>query len=265
MGLPIKIEKEIYKLQNKRYRKELYKYLLEGVLCITELLNARIIPEYIVRSESFEKHPRAKKLLDKIAELKIPVYIMPDDEFKKIVDTVSPQGILCSAPMQFSPIEPALNSAKSRIIVLDTISDPGNLGTIIRTAVAFNMSGLVILSKSVELYNTKVIRSALGSHLHIPIISDIEPDMILQTLKQRNFKIYATSPKVTKSYTSVINKNDEKIAIVIGNEHHGISEVFINDESIEKITVPISDKVESLNAAVTSAIVMSYLSEVEPK
>jgi len=258
MGLPIKIEKEIIRLHNKRYRKEAYKYIVEGILCVTELLNAGIEPEYTVYYDDFQATPKGKDLLVRINKLQSPVYNVPENIFRRLVDTVSPQGIFCIAPMRFLPIEQALDIPNSRIILLDRISDPGNLGTIIRSAVAFNISGIIILANSVELYNTKVIRSALGSHLHIPILYDIESDIVIKTLKEKKFDIYATLPDAKISYINGFNLNN-KIAVVIGNEHHGIDKIFQDDSDIKQIKIPINPKIESLNAAVTAAIIMSYL------
>ncbi|MBP7654607.1 RNA methyltransferase [Candidatus Dependentiae bacterium] len=261
MGLPIKVEKEIIKLHNKRYRKELYKYIIEGIICVTELLNAGIEPDYVVCSEEFFGNPKSAQLLDRIKKIKCPVYTVTDQLFRKLVDTVSPQGIFCVAPMRFLPIENALDTPTSKIILLDKISDPGNLGIIIRTAVALNMSGIMILSNSVELYNMKVIRSALGSHLHIPIIYDIEPDFIIETLNKKNFKIFATTPAGGDNYKTSFDKTS-KIAVVIGNEHHGVDKIFVDNDEIKKIRININPKIESLNAAVTAAIIMSHLSDL---
>ncbi|HPG30913.1 MAG TPA: RNA methyltransferase [bacterium] len=259
MGLPIKIEKEILKLHNKKNRKELYKYIVEGIICVNELLNAGIEPEYIVHTENFAENPKGKELLKRIKKINAPVYSVDENVFRKLVDTVSPQGIFCIAPMRFQPIEQALDNPKSKIILLDKISDPGNLGTIIRTAAALNMSGIMILSNSVELYNMKVIRSALGSHLHIPIMNDIEPEFVIETLLQKKFKIFAAMPSGGENFKTALN-NADKTAVVIGNEHHGVDKLFYENANISSVHIPINQKIESLNAAVTAAIIMSQLS-----
>jgi len=227
MSFPPKLEKEVRRLKGKKYRKELFKYVLEGNLCIRELFNTKINPYYLVYTTKYKNsnNPKNKEIFSIIKQRKISSFEISEELFRKLVDTISPQGILAVVPMKFKPIEEAFKTKKSRIFILDRLSDPGNLGTIIRSAVAFGVSGIIVFSNSVEVFNPKVMRSCLGSHFHIPIIYDVESEFIIDTLKSKNYKIYATSPHKGKTYRE-IDKNDDKIAIIIGNEHHGIDNVI---------------------------------------
>ena len=142
--------------------------------------------------------------------------------------------------------------SKSTIIALDRISDPGNLGTIIRICDWFNVDALLIGSGSVELYNPKVIRSTVGSIFHFPILENVDLSLSLKKLK--NYKIISADLNGTSS----IDKYNfsEKICIIIGSEAHGISSNLKNLIT-DSVSIPKFGKVESLNAAVALSIFLT--------
>lgn len=142
---------------------------------------------------------------------------------------------------------------KGNVIILDDIQDPGNLGTIIRSAVAFNIDTIILSKNTVDLYNDKVIRSSEGMIFNINVLrKDLEE--IIPYLKDMGYTIYATTVNGTNNFD-----NENKKAIIIGNEGNGIKKEIL--ELCDKnITIKMNEKCESLNAGVTASIVM-YLME----
>lgn len=141
---------------------------------------------------------------------------------------------------------------KSRnLILLENIQDPGNLGSIFRSALAFNISGIILSLDSANPYNTKVIRSSAGAVFNIPFVNNLEITHIVKELKLRDFKIVSTSSKSNKKIN--FNTNDKHL-IVFGNEGKGISSELKSKCDLE-FKIPHSDKVESLNLSVSASIV----------
>lgn len=139
------------------------------------------------------------------------------------------------------------------IIILDEIQDPGNMGTIIRTADAFGASGVVLTPNCVDIYNPKVVRSTMGSLFHIPIAQVEDKIQLIEELKNKHVKIYATSLESANYVYDIDFRRD--FALVIGNESKGISQQIL-DLADNIVKIPIMGNAESLNAAIASSIIM---------
>lgn len=182
------------------------------------------------------------------------IYIINNEIVDKIKDTINSQGIF--AVVKYNHInkidEIDLNSINS-ILVLSDISDPGNVGTIIRLSEAANIDLIVVSSKSCSIYNTKVVRSCMSSIFRkkIYISNNLESD--LQIIKQKGFRVFSTIlNKNSKRYTDVDFKN--KSCVIFGNEAIGITDeiVKISDDAIY---IPMCGNIESLNVSVAASIV----------
>ena len=141
----------------------------------------------------------------------------------------------------------------SLLLGLDNIRDPGNLGTMIRTADAAGADGVLLSNGCVELFNLKVIRSTMGSVFHLPVIENLDFSEVIPDLKEDGFKIIVSEVHEGKDYTEV--DYPEKTCIVIGNEASGISKEILNLAD-ERIKIPIFGKAESLNASVAAGILL---------
>ena len=141
----------------------------------------------------------------------------------------------------------------NRLILLDNLQDPGNLGTIIRTADACGASAVILSKGSVDVYNGKVLRSTMGSIFHLPVITDTDIKEVINTLKKNNIKVYAAHLKGVKTPYSFELKND--IAYLIGNEANGLK-AETSDMADEYIKIPMPGQAESLNASVAAAVLM---------
>ena len=141
-----------------------------------------------------------------------------------------------------------------KYLLLDNIQDPGNLGTIIRSAKAFNIDTIVLSQDTVDLYNPKVVRATQGIMFHINIVvADLE--MIILDLKKNKIKIFGTDVESGISPSSITSKDKDRFALVMGNEGQGVK-ASIKECCDENIYIPISDEVESLNVAVATSIIL---------
>lgn len=171
--------------------------------------------------------------------------------FKQISDTVHPQGILAVVQKPCWREEEVLAQKGGRVLLLDGIRDPGNLGTMIRTAEAAGVKAVYMSPDCVDLFNPKVIRSTMGSIFRVPVFS-AELTAVIRRLTEKGTCVYATSLAAQKSFRDV---DLQSAGIIIGSEANGISDEVLRIVP-EHIKIPMAGQVESLNAAVSAAILM---------
>jgi RNA methyltransferase, TrmH family len=244
--------KEVKSLKQKKNRDELKLYFIEGERFLEEAVKERANIEKIMVSESYFKNPSQRNLLKEIESLRYEIFLVTDKLFNEISDTENPQGILAIVRMMEYDLERIYNN-NSFIIILDSIQDPGNLGTIIRTADAAGASGIIYSKGCVDLYNPKVLRGTMGSVFHLPIIYSDNLSETINILKEKNIKIYAAHLSAKVNYFDVDMQN--QAAIIIGNEANGISDE-IAKLSDTFIKIPMPGKSESLNASVAASLLM---------
>lgn len=245
--------KELAKLKTKKGRKSQGRFLIEGLHLCEEIANSNWETESVLFTSSFQNSPAGKKLLQKFERRKIKTTPVKSDVVKKLSDTVTPQGIICVAKIKKIPSDRLWSKGSNIILALDAIRDPGNVGTLIRTADAFGIDGVILSSDSAELYNPKVVRSTMGSIFHLPIFDDFDLEKILPKLKKLNFKIYGTDAKEGKDFDKLDCSG--KICILVGSEAKGLSKRLfpLSDEIIQ---IPTYGKAESLNASVAGGILL---------
>ncbi|MBR0132578.1 MAG: RNA methyltransferase [Lachnospiraceae bacterium] len=175
--------------------------------------------------------------------------------FEKIAETVTPQGVLAIVKTPAYNLSDILKDNTAKLLVLDNLRDPGNLGTIVRTAEAAGMSGILLSEGCVDITNPKVVRSTMGAILRVPFVGCERLSDELLRLKENyyGFTVYATALNGSVVFTE--NKYYGRCAIVIGNESNGVSPEVLAAAD-KKIRIPMAGKVESLNAAVAAAVVM---------
>lgn len=248
-----KILKNVVSLKNKKARDISEEFVIEGMNLIREATDNRGQILYIVASRFFLTQEKNYDILEKNLNEGIPVYSLRDSLFEYISDTKTPQGILAVVKKPSFNFMDILSKAGSNLLILDRIQDPGNLGTILRTADASGMSGIIILRGSADVFQSKVVRAAAGSLFRVPTLQVETDEEAIQLLKQYNKRIIATAPLHAKYYYEVPMVED--IALVIGNEANGISQIFY-EKSDEIIKIPMVGHTESLNAAIASSIIM---------
>jgi RNA methyltransferase, TrmH family len=249
--------KTIRSLHHKKFRDSENKYFIEGTHLVEEALKINSDFDIILVTPEFEE--RNQKFLTAIARKKIRTEKLPHKELEIISDTENSQGIFAVLKKKENSIENHLQKCagqkKQIILALEGISDPGNLGTIIRSSDWFGIDAIIIGKKSVDLYNPKVIRSTMGSIFHLPIFQDIDLPEIISKLKKDDFKIYVTTLN-GEIYTSF--KYSQKAVFIFGNEAHGISNEILN-KADTTITIPSFGKAESLNVGTAASVILAEI------
>lgn len=243
--------KQIRKLHKKKYRKKLGKFLIEGIRFIDLALDQNADITGIFYSENFKASSSEEKLLEKAIKKKVDIYEVKDDIFKNLAFTDSPQGIIAIVNKNIKSINYA--DENSTVLIVDRVQDPGNLGTILRTADAAGFSGVILSKGTVDLYNDKVLRSTMGSIFNLSIETDCDLPQKMNNLQTSGYTVYATDLSTTVYYDEI--EYSSKSAIIIGNEANGISDDLLH-QSNYKTKIPILGSAESLNAAIAAGIIM---------
>ncbi|PTM58149.1 TrmH family RNA methyltransferase [Desmospora activa] len=234
------------KLGTRKGRDEYRSMMIEGEKLLREALDADLDIRSILVSEE------GTAVLEQFPELReLPVYCLYPSVFTGLVDTQSPQGIAAevSIPRHTAPYHPP---ERAQVLLLDTIQDPGNLGAILRTAEAAGIRDIWLGNGTVDPFNPKVVRSAMGSlfraHLHQGDLVDVIPD-----LKKMGFLIVSADPKGERDHFEF--SIPERTALLLGNEGHGIHPE-LQSLTDERVRIPMPGKVDSLNVAVTAGILL---------
>ena len=246
--LPTSKLKIAKKLQMKKYRAELKLFVAEGLrLCEAALNSAEI--EFGFYTNEFLKSARAENLISELKKI-TEMHKIPETTFNQICDTQTPQGIMIIAKQKLSAPEEV--AEKNFIVALDGVQDPGNVGTILRTAEAFDC-GVILLDGAVDIFNAKVVRSTMGAIFNLFVTEMIGAEF-LKLMQSKNFEVTAAD---LDSESEIYFNHDfkKKSAVVFGNEAEGVSEKILN--ASKKIYIPMSGKAESLNVATAAAIIIS--------
>ena len=244
-----KLIKHIIKLKEKKYRKEYNEYIIEGAKIVQEAIQEKakikqiIISENAINTDLIQNH--LKEELRKIDYIQVPSNI-----FKLISEVEKPQGVL--AIIEKEKQEENIDINQDIILALDDLQDPGNLGTIIRTADSIGLKQILISKGTTEAYNPKVIRSTMGAIFRVKIIECENLKETLKKLQKNNFKIMVTDLNTDKSIYDI--KLQKKV-IIIGNEANGVSEEIKNMADTRAI-IPMFGKTESLNASIATGVIL---------
>ncbi|WP_047985043.1 TrmH family RNA methyltransferase [Ornithinibacillus californiensis] len=229
------------KLHTKKDREKTGTFLIEGFHLIEEAIKSKWKIDEIILQEGVESPNWSSDI--KIVEVS-------ENVFQHITQTKTPQGI--AAVVQYKKME---NVIGKYVLLLDRVQDPGNLGTIIRTADAAGFDAVILGDGTVDVYNDKVIRSTQGSIFHIPILQDNLTKRIPE-LKMDGFHIWASALTNSKDYHTV--KSNSKVALILGNEGSGI-QTEILEQADEIVKIPIYGKAESLNVSIAAGILMYHI------
>lgn len=241
--------KYIRSLSSKKGREEAQAFTVEGIKFVNEAIKEKAhIINILFCESSYNKTNEVKELYGYALEMGLDVFICDEKVFDSVADTISAQGVL--AVIKKNEYKNNLDDYKFTIMC-DRIQDPGNLGTIIRTADAFGPAAVLLNKGCVDVYNPKVVRASAGAIFRVPLIfveSDIDT---INDLKSKDFNVIAT---VVDSQYSFDNINEsEKICVVIGNEGQGISSEIVESCSMS-ITIKMTGRSESLNASIAAGI-----------
>jgi len=245
--------KQLLELQTKKGRKLKDKFLIEGARLCREAIESDWLVEQIFYSQSFLDLDLGNKILQQAKLRKINTLLVQEKVIKKIAETETPQGIVALVQKKNFSWKEVLAKSPNIILALDNIKDPGNLGTMLRTADAAGVEAVLLSQGSVELYNSKVVRTTMGSLFHLHPVNNLNFSQVIPELKNLGYRIVATSPQSGKRIDQLDFSG--KICLLIGNEAFGLSEDILKLSDL-KITLPILGKAESLNAAVACGIIL---------
>lgn len=238
--------KDLIRLQKKsRARDEAGVFIVEGPRMVSEIPADRIVKLYV--SESYTK----KRKADIVEGIRSEV--LADNIFAHVSDTKTPQGVLAVVKRLEYDMKDILKGEAPHVLVLDNLQDPGNLGTIFRTAEAAGATGILLSRDCVDLYNPKVIRSTMGAVFRLPFLYVDDLPGAIRELKDAGVRVYAAHLDGKNAY----DKEDYQTgcAFLIGNEGNGLrDEVTACADTL--VRIPMQGKAESLNAAVAAAVLM---------
>ncbi len=243
--------KNIIQLMAKsKLRREQKSYIIEGIRLFLEVPKELLIKAYVCENSLAQSDERVMEILKEV-----DYELVSEKVFKSISGTVTPQGILAVVRMKEYVFDELIASGKQSAlyVLLEDIQDPGNLGTIMRTAEATGVKALIMSKGTVDIYNPKVIRSTMGTIYRVPFVYVDDICMVADKMKSVGINIVAAHLKGNKWYDDISYK--ENTAFIIGNEGNGISEA-LSDKANVLMKIPMEGKVESLNASVAASVLM---------
>lgn len=245
--------KHIISLQQRKYRQKFGEYTVEGIRAVTDLGKKGFLRAILIRES---KRSELEPLVQKDFTIS-SVYVVQDPIFDKIEHSVNGQGILgiakkCITNLDSFIVEDGL------YVALDGVQDPGNLGTIIRTAVAAGAKGIFLLKGTVDPYNEKCVRSTMSALCNIPIFEDITLSEFYDFIKDNSIKTYVTSLDNAKPYHTI--SYAKRSMVILGNEGNGVSKEII-EMCDQAITIPMYGDIESLNVSIAAALCMYKVRE----
>ncbi|MFN2364307.1 MAG: TrmH family RNA methyltransferase [Halarsenatibacteraceae bacterium] len=243
--------KRVRKLKRKKYRDEYQEFILEGSQIIEAAVSmAGNIKEVYISKKVFNQ--------DNIQELialfdkEIELYLLEPDLFAEISETVNSQGIIAVAGIKACSLA-NLVAANGPLLLLAGLQDPGNAGTLIRSASAAGFAGIVALKGTVDIYNPKVIRASMGGIFDLELIKNIELEELKESFNDSTRRLILAEPDADNTYYDFDFRENDILAI--GNEARGISDQLTKLEH-KSISIPIRGKIESLNAAMAGTILI---------
>ena len=248
--------KFIRSLSQKKNRQTEQKFVVEGWRALKEVLNSASKVEIAGVLPRYMDDPDYKGILSKLEERGAVLRELTEVELNALADTVHAQGVIAVVQQKKRLLEVDVLKKASLVVVADSVSDPGNLGSIIRSSDWFNVDLLLLGKGCVELYNDKVIRSTVGSIFHLPIVEDNELLPALRLLKENGFSVIALSGDGKHSYED--QPMPGKLAIVLGSEAHGVS-AEVRALADDVVRIPKHGKAESLNVGVACGIVLAHI------
>lgn len=230
------------KLKERKYRKKTNTFIVEGLHSVLEAYKTGSIIELILEK-------------DEVLPFDLPCVYVTNEIINKISSLETPSNIMALCKINNDNVK-----LGNKILLLDNVQDPGNLGTIIRSAVAFDVDSIVLSPDCVDIYNPKVLRSTQGMIFHIPIVVRNLFDTI-DMIKKEEIPVYGTRVEFGEDVSSLKEKDKVKYALVMGNEGNGVKRELL-EKCDKNLFIDMSEKVESLNVSVAASILMYELNKL---
>lgn len=241
-------ENKIFKLakllKTQKGRTEKGLFMIEGFRIVKDALLKGIDADCIIVKDG--------TVLDFSADC--PVYAFAPKLFSEIAETVSPQGVIAICPAKKCSFEDILSLGKKCVVMCEALQDPGNIGTIIRTAHAADSGGVILTKGCCDLYNPKIVRATMSAMFSVPVVSGAESKKVIEYFRANGYKIVAgaLTDNAVDFYSADLSG---KVLIVIGNEGNGVEESTLSFCDIV-LKIPMRSDAESLNAAVAGSVMV---------
>ena len=250
--------RELRTLGQKKARIEQGKFLIEGLRMLQEAVESDAAIIEVVHTEAFGEDQAGKSLLHKLGTKTRNIVKVTARELGAISDTEHAQGIVAVARQRLFTVESVLQGTNgtSVIVALDAVSDPGNLGSMIRTCDWFGVHGILLGRNSVELHNPKVVRATMGGLFHLSVVEDVDLLLAVSKAKALGYRVYVTDAGGETHFDRV--QYAQRALIIFGNEAWGVSDQ-LKQLADERVAIRRYGAAESLNVGVACGIVLSSL------
>ena len=241
-------------LRTRKGRRETGLFLVEGLRLCSDLATGGLAIEFVLVDEDRLADPRIASLVEQLVGAGVTIANAADHEIQWLSDTVHSQGIVAAAHWNDVSMDAMCFGPQAIVLALDRVSDPGNVGTVIRTAAWFGADAVLLGENCADLLNPKTVRSTMGGLFHLPVIRNVNLPNAINTLKGQSFTLNVASSDGTSDWKSWAAK--KRTLLVLGNEAEGVS-ADVRALADYTLAIPRRGKGESLNVAVTAGVFLS--------
>ncbi len=241
-------------LRRRRARERQGHFVVEGIRANEELLRSRLDIVGVLTAPQLDGTGRGQQLRAALKQRSVDTSEVTEREFASAAETESPQGVLSIVTVPARTLADIAGRAQLRLVILDAVQDPGNVGAIIRTAAALGASATVALPGTVDVWNAKVVRSAMGAHFH-HLTFHTTWDVLRAFLAAQRCELWGSDREGERVPLSA----PPKLALAVGNEGSGLTPA-LREEVRRIVSIPIDATIESLNVAVATGILLHALS-----
>ena len=239
-----KIFKMAMALKTSRGRSDARMFMVEGVRAVRDAISKGAKLYCVIEKDGVKSD----------IEYNCPVYIFAPKLFDNVSETVTPQGVMAIVHMHNHTLRDVLNTRKNCVVMCEALQDPGNIGTVIRTAHAASAAGVILTKGCCDLYNPKIVRSTMTGMMSIPVVQNVIADETIMFFKKNGYK--AVAGALTDTAVDFYGESLEgNYLIIIGNEGNGVTNDTLS--MCDKIVkIPMESDAESLNAAIAGAVMI---------
>lgn len=249
-----RLVKNIARLSRRKFREAEGLFLAEGVRLLEEAARSDWEVPWCLFTATAYARPRVRELLTALDERGTRLALADEDVLQRLSETDTSQGILAVVKKKVFSLAALTGQASPPLwVVLDGVQDPGNAGTIVRTAYAAGCSGVLLTRGSVDIFAPKTVRATMGALFHLPVVPNLEPPALLSWLRKHDVQCVVTAADAPLCHFDA--DLTRPLAVVLGNEGGGVSGAFL--ETADKtVRIPMQPGAESLNVAIAAAVIL---------
>lgn len=243
----------LHALKTRKGRERAGRTIVEGVRLLEAALAAGIRPEFVLYTERLLRSPRGSRLIRALQAVESSVQEVGEATLAAAAATETPQGVLAVIALPEVPLARLLAQDRPFLLAVDGVQDPGNLGTMLRTAAAAGVTGALLSRGTVEVGNPKALRAAMGATFLLPVVVEVDLPAVLSELAGRGVAVIAGDPAEGVSLFEAPVASP--VVAVVGGEANGLSEA-VDEVITQRVRIPMAPGVESLNAAVAAGLLL---------